>query len=273
MPPDGPPVEVNPDNIPDGITFTMSRGAVAQKFDLKSMYRMRVKIASKVPVSCGVLHLWKCERPFEFEYSMTLFPKVAISGVVNQIRVTPTTDPSTRTAIYTQTTTPNGDGNNMQTWSTPAVSADPGYQITKIELTKTDNAWNKPGNPCVFVYVDSETMNPRNMGASAQMTGKNNSWPCTLHFTIWEEKKTNNSVTLPSFPVGFAPGETQPVKVVGDAASVFMSLISATGAKYIVPLVPLGGSAVSDPVVCTGRQDIGGGYFQYFCTAKKVDFY
>jgi hypothetical protein len=153
------------------------------------------------------------------------------------------------------------------------VPATPGYTITKIELTKCDNAQNKPGNPCAFVYPDTETMAPRNMGAAALVTGRNNSWPVTLHFAVWEEKAITNSVSLPSIPIAFAPGETKTVKVAIDAVSVLMKLTSVTGGKDTVPITPPSGLALTDQVVCTSRQDIGGGLVQYLCTAKPVDFY
>jgi hypothetical protein len=172
----------------------------------------------------------------------------------------------------TFTVTANGDGNHYHGWATPPVSADPGYIITKIEFTGRDNIWNKPGDPCAFVYVDPESMKPQNRGGSARITGTNNSWPCKVTFTAWEEKQTSVSVPLAPLPVAFGADETKPVKVMADAVSVLLSLTAVDGKKYTIPLVPPGGLA-TDVVVCTSRTDIGSGYAQYVCRAKDVDYY
>jgi hypothetical protein len=197
MPSDSPPVTVPLTNIVNGVTFTIPRAMVAKRFNNSSLYRMGVKIGSTAPSPCGPVDLFTCERHYQFQYSMVLFPRIAVSGTVLQIRTTPSTDPSTRQGKTTSTTTANGNGNHSHAWATPVVTADPGYRIVKVELTSADNVQNKPGNPCAFVYINPGSVSPQNNGASAMVTGSNNSWPCGLTFTAWEEKITALSDTLP----------------------------------------------------------------------------
>jgi hypothetical protein len=274
-PPDGRPIKITPTNTVGGITFTIPRTAVEQRFSNTSLYKVTVNIASVAPTDCGPLGVFTCQRPYSFEYSTVLFPKTAVSGTVSQITTTPSTDPSTRKAKLVSVTTPNGNGphgGHMQTWATPAVVPDAGYQFTKIDVLSCSNVNGNPGDPCQFIYIDTPSMLPQNAGQAAQVTGRNNSWPVQLNFNIWEEKQTTISNPIPSFPVAFGAGETKPVVVRGDAVSVLMDLTSTDGRDWTIQVAPPGGLA-TDVVVCSGRTDIGGGLVQYLCQAKTVDFY
>ena len=136
IPPNAASHTIKPENIVDGVKFTIPRTLVASKFALSNFYRMKVVIASKVPQACGFLKIRTCIQPYSFDYSLTLFPRVAVSAVVNQFRTTPTTDPSTRIAKNTSVTTPNGDGHPGQNWATPVIVADLGYQILKVDCQR-----------------------------------------------------------------------------------------------------------------------------------------
>lgn len=272
LPPDGPAIPAKVSDVPNGIAFTIPRSALEKRFSNFGFYRMGVKINSTAPSSCGPVGLFTCDKPFSFTYSMVLFPNVALSGTITQIRTTPSTDHATRKGLQVSTTTANGDGNHMHTWATSIVNADPGYKILDVKLTGTDNAWNKPGNPCAFVYIDGATLAPQNDGASALITGKNNSWPCTLTFTAYEEKIIQISNPLPNIPIAFAAGETKQIDVAADAVSVLMNLTDVESHKSIIQIVPAGGLA-TDSLDCTGRVDIGSGLVQYLCKAKDVDYF
>lgn len=281
--PDEPTMKIQPQNIVDGIQFTIPGAAVAAKFQTNWFYQIRVTIASQVPDPCGVMHLIHCVIPanttYSFPYLMRLFPKYAVAGNLSQATVTPTTDPSTRkTAAAAVVDIPAGSNSNWQTWATNVVLADPGYQIVSIDPnSRVDNDYGT-GGACNFALADAGVFNPKSdpqsMGGMAQVTGKTNGPRCREEWTVWEEKQTTTGVSYPSTWITFKPGDSQIVMVHSDDVTATMNLTSATGRSQLDVIVPIGAaSPITDFVVCSAPFDAGGGMTGYDCKAQGIDFY
>jgi hypothetical protein len=277
--PDAPTMNIQPQNIVDGIQFTIPRAAVAAKFQTNWFYQIRVTISSQVPDPCGVTHPIHCIIPanttYSFPYLMRLFPQYAVEGTVSQMAVTATTDPATRMkAADAVVDIPGGSNSNWQTFATNVVIPDAGYQIVSIDPNShVDNDYGKAG-VCNFALADAGAFNPKSMGGAAQVTGKTNGPRCKERWTVWEEKKTSVSAPYPSYWITFAAGESKIVKVHSDAVSATMNFISATGSPQLDVIVPVGTATVTrDFVRCDAAFDAGNGLTGYDCTAQGIDFY
>jgi hypothetical protein len=277
--PDGPAMKITPEDIPDGIVFTIPRAAIATKFQPNSFYQLKITIASDVPDPCGLFHPIHCLIPankhYEFDYVSRLFPQYAVAGSVSQAAVKTTTDPTTRTkAADAVVDVPGGSKDNWQNWATNVVIPDPGYQIVLIEPSAhVDNDYGT-GGACNFALADSGAFVPKNMGGMAQITGKTNGPKCKMRWTVWEEKVITVPNLIPSYSLAFAPGESKTVLIQSDSVAASLNLTSATGNSQIDTFVPVGAVVVTrDFVTCGNSHDAGNGLTGYSCVAKGIDFY
>jgi len=275
-PSDGQPFAVpSVTSIPDGVVFQIPGSFATPRFSDTNFTRLRVEISSVVPGKCGPFKLEHCQLPFSFTYAVTLFPKIAVSTVVQQVIATPGTDPASRQVLHMIANVPPGSKHNYPPWATNVVGADPGFTILSVAIDPQQycvNTSGAGGNPCAFPMGNPGWNQPKNGGATARATGTGNGPAVQLHFVAYEERKITISTPLPDLNVAFAPGESKTVKVRGDAASVVMQTTPAIGPQSVVPLFPPGGVA-SSFVVCTNRTDVGGGLVQYVCAPKGLDSY